>query len=45
MASDGDWVNKSESAIGTYETYGPGEIGSAFEEKPVIAPPFNEVRV
>jgi len=36
---------RAMSADGTYETYGQGEIESAFEEKPVIAPPFNEVRV
>jgi hypothetical protein len=34
-----------ESANGTYETYWLGDIGSAFEVKPDIGPPFTEVRV
>jgi hypothetical protein len=33
------------SAVGTYETYWLGEIGSAFEVKPDIGPSFEEVRV
>ena len=45
MASDGDWVNKSKSASATYETYGLGQIWSAFQVKPDIGPPFAEVRV
>ena len=34
----------SMSAFGTYETCRPGEIGSAFNVKPDIAPPFAQVR-
>jgi hypothetical protein len=31
--------------FGTYETYGLGEIASAFGVKPDIGSPFTEVRV
>jgi hypothetical protein len=31
--------------LGTYETYGLGERGSAFELKPDTGPPLAEVRV
>jgi hypothetical protein len=33
------------TGIGTYETYGLREIGSAFEVKPDIGPPFAEIRI
>jgi hypothetical protein len=33
------------SVHGTYETYGLGEIGAAFEVKPDISAPLAEVRV
>jgi hypothetical protein len=33
------------SGFGTYETYGLGEVASAFEVKPDIGPPLAEVRV
>jgi len=33
------------SGNGTYETYGLGEIESAFKVKADTAPPFAEVRV
>jgi len=33
------------SAVGTYETYGLGQIWSAFKVKPDTGPPFAEVRV
>jgi len=33
------------SASGTYETYGLGEIASAFKVKPDTGPPIAEVRV
>jgi hypothetical protein len=33
------------SALGTYEKFGLGEIGSAFEVKPEIGPSFAKVPV
>jgi hypothetical protein len=38
-------LTRARSGSGTHETYGPDEVGSAFEEKPDIAAPFTEVRV
>ena len=36
-------ISPTMTAIGTYETYGLGKIGSAFEVEPDWARPFTEV--